>query len=226
MQLTPRAKRVIDLAYDEARELDNKYIGTEHLLLGLIREGEGLAARVLTQRFDVNLERARREVILLQGSEPQDKEDRKASAADLKGRAEETIRRAKEALLAKRVAQEAPDPNAPKPGDLGMARAADGRSVIEVAMDAAPFVELDAVFGAKDVHGYRALAHGNQTMFLLPNGAPLKLLFPPASGKDAVALGGRYVRVLAGEYEGYAGWIFGGTFQCEGADDAPFPPEL
>ncbi|MFY7951440.1 MAG: Clp protease N-terminal domain-containing protein, partial [Armatimonadaceae bacterium] len=38
MQLTPRAKRVIDLAYDEARQLNNNYIGTEHLLLGLIRE--------------------------------------------------------------------------------------------------------------------------------------------------------------------------------------------
>ena len=44
MQLTPRAKRVIDLAYEEARQLNNNYIGTEHLLLGLIREGDGLAA--------------------------------------------------------------------------------------------------------------------------------------------------------------------------------------
>lgn len=49
VQLTPRAKRVIDHAFDEARLLKNDYIGTEHLLLGLIREGEGLAARVLTK---------------------------------------------------------------------------------------------------------------------------------------------------------------------------------
>ena len=47
MQLTPRAKRAIDLAYDEARSLDNNYIGSEHLLLGLLLEGEGLAGRVL-----------------------------------------------------------------------------------------------------------------------------------------------------------------------------------
>jgi len=47
MQLTPRAKRVIDLAYDEARALQHDYIGSEHLLLGLIREGEGLASRIL-----------------------------------------------------------------------------------------------------------------------------------------------------------------------------------
>jgi len=49
MQLTPRAKRVIDLAYDEAKLLNNNYIGTEHLLLGLIREDEGLAGRVLVK---------------------------------------------------------------------------------------------------------------------------------------------------------------------------------
>ena len=70
MQLTPRAKRVIDLAYDEARQLNNNYIGTEHLLLGLIREGEGLAGRVLN-KLGVDLERTRREVMALQDAEPQ-----------------------------------------------------------------------------------------------------------------------------------------------------------
>src|SRR5438105_1215570 len=69
MQLTPRAKRVIDLAYDEARQLNNNYIGTEHLLLGLIREGEGLAGRVLN-KLGVDLDRTRRAVILLQDAEP------------------------------------------------------------------------------------------------------------------------------------------------------------
>ncbi len=68
MQLTPRAKRVIDLAYDEARQLNNNYIGTEHLLLGLIREGEGLAARVLA-KLGVDLERTRREVMSLQSDD-------------------------------------------------------------------------------------------------------------------------------------------------------------
>lgn len=65
MQLTPRAKRVIDLAYDEARQLNNNYIGTEHLLLGLIREGEGLAGRVLS-KLGVDLDRTRREVMHMQ----------------------------------------------------------------------------------------------------------------------------------------------------------------
>jgi hypothetical protein len=58
MQLTPRAKRVIDLAYEEARQLNHNYIGTEHLLLGLIREGDGLGARVLV-KLGADLERTR-----------------------------------------------------------------------------------------------------------------------------------------------------------------------
>ena len=44
---TPRAKKVIELSMDEARKLGHTYVGTEHILLGLIREGEGVAARVL-----------------------------------------------------------------------------------------------------------------------------------------------------------------------------------
>lgn len=72
MTLTPRAKRVIDLAYDEARNLNNNYIGTEHLLLGLIREGDGLAGRVLA-KLGVELEKARREVMGLQDNDTQQK---------------------------------------------------------------------------------------------------------------------------------------------------------
>ena len=60
--LTPRAKRVIELAIDEARRLGHNYIGTEHLLLGLVREGEGIAAGVL-QSLGLNLDKVRREVI-------------------------------------------------------------------------------------------------------------------------------------------------------------------
>jgi hypothetical protein len=60
--LTPRAKRVIELAIDEARRLGHRYIGTEHLLLGLVREGEGVAAGVL-ESMGVDLDRVRREVI-------------------------------------------------------------------------------------------------------------------------------------------------------------------
>ncbi len=58
--LTPRAKRVIELAVDEARRLGHHYIGTEHLLLGLLREGEGVAAGVL-ESLGINLEKVRSE---------------------------------------------------------------------------------------------------------------------------------------------------------------------
>jgi ATP-dependent Clp protease ATP-binding subunit ClpC len=79
MTLTPRAKRVIDLAYDEARNLNNNYIGTEHLLLGLIREGDGLAGRVLA-KLGVELEKARREVMSLQDNDTQGKSSSSSSS--------------------------------------------------------------------------------------------------------------------------------------------------
>src|SRR5947207_13516221 len=78
MQLTPRAKRVIDLAYEEARQLNNNYIGTEHLLLGLIREGDGLAARVLV-KLGADLERTRREAYAMQEGESQQTTSRQRS---------------------------------------------------------------------------------------------------------------------------------------------------
>ncbi len=68
MQLSPQSKSLIDHAYDEARQLSNNYIGTEHLLLGLIRDKVGLAGRVLKQQ-GVELERTRREVLALQDND-------------------------------------------------------------------------------------------------------------------------------------------------------------
>jgi hypothetical protein len=68
MALSPRGTRVINLAYDEARNLNNNYIGTEHLLLGLIREDIGVAWGILA-RNGANLEEARRTVIALQDAE-------------------------------------------------------------------------------------------------------------------------------------------------------------
>lgn len=68
---TPRAKKVVELSQDEARKLSHSYVGTEHILLGLVREGEGVAARVL-HNLDVNLNKARQQVLQLLGSnEPQ-----------------------------------------------------------------------------------------------------------------------------------------------------------
>ncbi len=69
--LTPRAKKVIELAVDEARRLNHSYIGTEHLLIGLLREGEGVAAGVL-ESLGVTLEKIRNETSrVLSQSAPQ-----------------------------------------------------------------------------------------------------------------------------------------------------------
>ncbi|MCY0887459.1 MAG: ATP-dependent Clp protease ATP-binding subunit [Alicyclobacillaceae bacterium] len=65
---TPRAKKVIELSIDEARKLNHTYVGTEHILLGLIREGEGVAARVLNN-MGVGLNKARQQVLQLLGGD-------------------------------------------------------------------------------------------------------------------------------------------------------------
>jgi len=68
LPFTPRAKKVLELALEEASNLGHNYIGTEHLLLGLIREQEGIAAQVL-QNLNVRLEDVREEVLELLGAE-------------------------------------------------------------------------------------------------------------------------------------------------------------
>jgi ATP-dependent Clp protease ATP-binding subunit ClpC len=67
LPFTPKAKKVMELATEEARALGHNYIGTEHLLLGLIREGEGVASQVL-MNLGLELERVREEVMNLLGS--------------------------------------------------------------------------------------------------------------------------------------------------------------
>jgi ATP-dependent Clp protease ATP-binding subunit ClpC len=69
---TPKAKRVLELAIEEARQLGHNYVGTEHLLLGLIREGEGVAARVL-QELGVDRKKVRDETMRLLGGPPSGK---------------------------------------------------------------------------------------------------------------------------------------------------------
>lgn len=64
---TPRAKKVVEYAMEEARRLNHNYLGTEHLLLGLLREGDGLGAHVLTDH-DLSLESARERVVELLAS--------------------------------------------------------------------------------------------------------------------------------------------------------------
>jgi ATP-dependent Clp protease ATP-binding subunit ClpC len=71
LPFTPRAKKVLELSLEEASNLGHTYIGTEHLLLGLIRENEGIAAQVL-RNLKVKLEDVRDEVLELLGADPSD----------------------------------------------------------------------------------------------------------------------------------------------------------
>ena len=78
---TPRAKRVVELAIEEGQNLGHSYIGTEHIMLGLLKEGEGIAAQVLTN-LGIDLKRARKEVIqLLGGTEAAGRQSREGKAA-------------------------------------------------------------------------------------------------------------------------------------------------
>jgi ATP-dependent Clp protease ATP-binding subunit ClpC len=77
---TPRAKKVIELSMDEARKLGHSYVGTEHILLGLIREGEGVAARVLNN-LGVSLNKARQQVLQLLGSSENNSNSQQQAAA-------------------------------------------------------------------------------------------------------------------------------------------------
>ena len=72
--LDPRAKKVIEYAIDEARSLNHNYVGTEHLLLGLLREQDGVAAQVL-MNLGLKLEEVREEVLNLLGASMEDGED-------------------------------------------------------------------------------------------------------------------------------------------------------
>lgn len=80
---TPRGKRVLELAWDEARQLGHNYIGTEHLLLGVIREGEGVAVRVL-ENLNVDVTKVRTHVVRLMG-ELAHRNDADAPALKTKG---------------------------------------------------------------------------------------------------------------------------------------------
>jgi hypothetical protein len=87
---TPRVKKVLNLASKEAKQLQHTYVGTEHILLGLLREGDGVAARVL-KNLDVDIEDARKEILkeldpnFVMGEEELEDEDEGEEAGSIKG---------------------------------------------------------------------------------------------------------------------------------------------
>ena len=66
ISFTPKARRVLELAMEEARNLGHNYVGTEHLLLGVLREKEGIGAQILSD-LGINIEKAREEIVRIQG---------------------------------------------------------------------------------------------------------------------------------------------------------------
>ena len=151
MYLGPDVKRAIDLAYDEARQLGSNYVGTEHLLLGLIREEEGMAGRVLS-RLGVELEKVRSEVRKIQPmpeptpqSAPTPPAERKVSRFEC------------------------------YPGDLGIVKSGDESTVMAVRPSMVTRAEFDLVWDARDVHGWRELVERG-AIVSLPAGTPVKFL--------------------------------------------------
>ena len=81
---TPRVKKVLSLANKEAKALNHTYVGTEHLLLGLLREGDGVAARVL-KNLDVDIEQTRQEILKELDPNFQGSDDEQAEATEKQG---------------------------------------------------------------------------------------------------------------------------------------------
>jgi hypothetical protein len=161
-QLTPRAKRVIDLAYDEARMLRNNYIGTEHILLGLIREGEGLAGRILF-KLGVELEPAREYVKGLQ--------DHDASLP-----VEEP---------AAMPMEESQKPGA-RQGDLGIAQEPVNGGQLVLAISEEDYQELSEVVAIKDDYAFYEMVQSGKVFSATPVRA--KLLRKGNSGGFLVRL--------------------------------------
>jgi len=202
MQLSPRAKRIIDLAYDESRRLNNDYIGTEHLLLGLIREEEALAGRVL-KGFGIDLERTRSEVISLQDAYPQNH-----------GLSFDKVTIGAGASF-----------GGPEIGNLGtLVSCHADRTDVEVAVDPAALVLLAAAIRSKDAYGYRELREAG-SFFRAAVGTQIKRLQSVSHEMPRETASALLVRLLDGEFAGRKGWIAREEFAWTGPDENPFPPE-
>ena len=83
LPFTPRAKRVLELSVEDAQRFGHRHIGTEHLLLGIVREKSGLAAQVLVQGMGLGIDQVRARVL---ARAPADPEVRKAPAASMRAK--------------------------------------------------------------------------------------------------------------------------------------------
>jgi hypothetical protein len=189
MHLTDRAKRVIQIAYEEAQGMGNNHIGTEHLLLALIRDESGIAGRVLA-KLGADMETARHVVRVAQET-PSPHEDNLSKRPITRTRVQETV------------------------GYIGVL-AAEGRTMLEVAINNEALTEMITVFRAQDVLGYRKMVETGR-MLLISAGTEVKRLAYERSP-------GVRVRLRSGEHLGKAVWVFEKYFQPIRPDEEPFPP--
>ena len=233
MQLTPRSKRVIDLAYDESRLLHHNYIGTEHVLLGLIREEEGVAGRVLKES-NVTLEQTRKLLRALQasGAPAQGEQETNASQGDAAesqlSSFKETLSRLAveaQALKLKMQGREAPAPEiitlteeGGQRGDIGVLKNADERAVVEFVPSESDLAAFEDVMRIKDEYAYRELVTSGKVL-LLEAGTQAKLLKRGNGTTD-------YIRILSGKLAGEMGYALRVNLHDFKPDDRPFPPPV
>jgi hypothetical protein len=234
MQLAPTARRVIDLSYDEARLLDNNYIGTEHLLLGLIREEVGTAGRILAD-LGVGLDITRLLIRRLQdeavqkspaadGSVVQNAGESLISLADrLKfvQHAEEgpTLPERLQSML-QEVAARANEIVEPTPGrgHIGVLRNDNERIHVECVPNAEDLPAFTEVMILKDEFAYRDLVTEGKIL-LLAVGTGAKFLRMERPGIACV-------RVLDGDHAGKIAYVLRQQLKETRPDDRPFPPEI
>jgi hypothetical protein len=210
MQLSPRAKRVIDLAYDESRKMGHDYIGTEHILLGIIREEEGLAGRVLLS-LGADIIKARQLVLVMSGG----KETSSTATTTTSSTATTTtISENKVSLPKQKNIQRLPS----KIGMNGVITSDEDRPLIEAAIDRDALIEILKVFQAMDAVGYQEMLDEGR-MLLLALGTTVKCL--SQSGAQHMS-----VRVYSGEHAGKIVWIFANYFEAVTGKAEAFPPVL
>ncbi len=222
MQLTPRAKKVIDITYLEAKALDCNYIGTEHLLLGLLVEEEGLAGRVLRD-MGVQLEAVRAVVNELSAAHDEGRPKDQSPLPDIK----QTLERLKETFAGRAEeahntpaasGEQAGGKPAVKRGDIGVLRATPERPQIEFVVAEADLAEFADVMNIRDEYAYRDMV-GAGKIVLLDAGTSAKYL---RAGEH----GCWYVRLLDGARAGETGYVRRDTLQDARPDDRPFPPPV
>jgi ATP-dependent Clp protease ATP-binding subunit ClpA len=149
MHLTDRAKRVIQIAYDEAQNMGNSHIGTEHLLLGLIGEEGGIAGRIFSA-LGADSETAKEILKNAQGRMGRVSEDTLSSKNVTRTRLLESV------------------------GHIGVL-IAEGRTAVEAAVDHDALLEMVKVLRAQDAVGYQQMLDSGK-MLLLPAGVEVKRL--------------------------------------------------